>query len=36
LPQRSAPALGADTESVLGELGYDEAGLAALRAAGAI
>jgi len=35
LPQRSAPALGADTESVLREVGYDDAGLAALRAAGA-
>ena len=35
LPQRSAPALGADTEAVLREVGYDEAGLAALRAAGA-
>jgi crotonobetainyl-CoA:carnitine CoA-transferase CaiB-like acyl-CoA transferase len=35
LPQRSAPALGADTESVLRELGYDDAGLAALRSAGA-
>jgi crotonobetainyl-CoA:carnitine CoA-transferase CaiB-like acyl-CoA transferase len=35
LPQRSAPGLGADTESVLRELGYDDAGLAALRSAGA-
>ncbi len=35
LPQRSAPALGADTDSVLRELGYDEDGLAALRAASA-
>jgi crotonobetainyl-CoA:carnitine CoA-transferase CaiB-like acyl-CoA transferase len=35
LPQRSAPALGADTESVLRELGYDDDALAALQRAGA-
>ncbi len=35
LPQRPAPALGADTDPVLRSLGYDEAGIAALRDAGA-
>jgi crotonobetainyl-CoA:carnitine CoA-transferase CaiB-like acyl-CoA transferase len=35
LPQRSAPALGADTEAVLRELGYDDDALEALRTAGA-
>jgi len=35
LPQRPAPALGADTEEVLRGIGYDDATLAALRAAGA-
>jgi succinate---hydroxymethylglutarate CoA-transferase len=36
LPRRAAPALGADTEAVLGALGYDAARIAALRRAGAI
>jgi len=35
LPQRPAPALGADTDEVLRAIGYDEAGLAALRESGA-
>ena len=35
LAQRPAPALGADTEEVLRAIGYDEAALAMLRAAGA-
>jgi crotonobetainyl-CoA:carnitine CoA-transferase CaiB-like acyl-CoA transferase len=35
LPQRIAPALGADTEAVLRELGYDDDALEALRTAGA-
>jgi crotonobetainyl-CoA:carnitine CoA-transferase CaiB-like acyl-CoA transferase len=35
LPQRPAPALGTDTEEVLRGVGYGEAELAALRAAGA-
>lgn len=30
------PAVGAQTESILGELGYGAAGIAALKAAGAI
>jgi len=34
LPQRPAPALGADTDEVLREIGYDEAALASLRDAG--
>ncbi len=33
VPRATAPALGADTEAVLRELGYDDAALAALRAA---
>ena len=32
--RRSAPRLGADSAEVLGELGYDAAGVAALRTAG--
>jgi len=36
LPAQSAPALGADTDSVLAELGYSAADLARLRAADAI
>jgi crotonobetainyl-CoA:carnitine CoA-transferase CaiB-like acyl-CoA transferase len=35
-PPRPAPALGQHTDEVLREAGYDDAGLAALRAAGAI
>jgi len=35
LPQRPAPVLGADTDDILRGLGYDDAALAALRAAGA-
>ena len=35
LPQRPAPALGADTDTMLRSLGYDDAGIAALRNAGA-
>jgi crotonobetainyl-CoA:carnitine CoA-transferase CaiB-like acyl-CoA transferase len=35
LPQQPAPALGADTETVLRSLGYDDTGIAALRDAGA-
>jgi crotonobetainyl-CoA:carnitine CoA-transferase CaiB-like acyl-CoA transferase len=35
LPQQPAPALGADTDAVLRGIGYDDAALAALRAAGA-
>jgi crotonobetainyl-CoA:carnitine CoA-transferase CaiB-like acyl-CoA transferase len=31
-----APALGADTDAVLGAIGYDAAGLASLRAAGVL
>ena len=34
-PPRPAPRLGADTDAVLGEAGFDAAGIAALRAAGA-
>jgi crotonobetainyl-CoA:carnitine CoA-transferase CaiB-like acyl-CoA transferase len=34
LPQRPAPALGADTDEILRTIGYDEVALAALRAAG--
>jgi crotonobetainyl-CoA:carnitine CoA-transferase CaiB-like acyl-CoA transferase len=33
VPGKPAPALGADTEAVLRELGYDDGALAALRAA---
>jgi alpha-methylacyl-CoA racemase len=33
---RPAPPLGADTDAVLAALGYDEAGIAALKAAGAV
>jgi crotonobetainyl-CoA:carnitine CoA-transferase CaiB-like acyl-CoA transferase len=36
LPSKSAAALGANTEELLGEVGYDAAGVAALKAAGAI
>ena len=36
LPRQAAPALGADTDSLLGELGYDAARIAALRAAKAV
>ena len=36
VPARPAPALGADTEAVLGDLGYDAARLAALRKANVI
>jgi crotonobetainyl-CoA:carnitine CoA-transferase CaiB-like acyl-CoA transferase len=35
-PTRGAPAMGADTERVLRELGYDDARIAALRDAGAL
>lgn len=36
MPRRAAPALGADTEAVLREIGYDAARIAALRAEGVI
>jgi crotonobetainyl-CoA:carnitine CoA-transferase CaiB-like acyl-CoA transferase len=36
MPRASAPALGADTDEVLGELGYDAERIAGLRNAGAI
>ena len=36
VPRTSAPRLGADTDAVLGELGYAPAEIAALRAAGAV
>jgi crotonobetainyl-CoA:carnitine CoA-transferase CaiB-like acyl-CoA transferase len=36
LPSRTAAALGANTDELLKEAGYDDAGLAALKAAGAI
>ena len=36
LPRRAAPALGADTDALLGELGYDAARIARLRAQKAV
>ena len=36
LPRRAAPALGADTDALLKELGYDDARVAQLRAQGAV
>ena len=36
LPSRAAPALGADTEALLGEIGMDAAEVARLRAAGVV
>ena len=36
VPRRPAPVLGADTDSILGELGYDAAEIARLRESGAI
>ncbi len=36
MPTRAAPALGADTDAILAQLGYDEARIAALRACGAV
>jgi succinate---hydroxymethylglutarate CoA-transferase len=36
LPRQAAPALGADTDAVLTELGYDAARIAELRATGVI
>ena len=36
LPRRAAPALGADTDTLLGELGYDSERIAALRASKAV
>ena len=36
LPRHAAPALGADTDALLAELGYDAARIAALRASGAV
>ena len=36
MPRQAAPALGADTNAVLGELGYDAERIATLRAAGVI
>jgi crotonobetainyl-CoA:carnitine CoA-transferase CaiB-like acyl-CoA transferase len=36
VPRTSAPRLGADTDAVLGEIGYAPAEIAALRAAGAV
>ena len=35
-PQRAAPGLGADTDALLGELGYDGAAIAELRSAGVV
>jgi succinate---hydroxymethylglutarate CoA-transferase len=35
-PARPAPALGADTEAILRDLGYDAARIAALRGSGTI
>ena len=35
-PNRAAPLLGADSDSILGELGYDEDGIADLRKSGVI
>lgn len=36
LPQRAAPTLGADTDAILGEIGYDAARLGELRRSGVI
>ncbi|WP_379554271.1 CaiB/BaiF CoA transferase family protein [Qipengyuania sp. DGS5-3] len=36
LPNRAAPLLGADSDAILGDLGYDEAAIAKLRAGGII
>jgi succinate---hydroxymethylglutarate CoA-transferase len=36
MPRAAAPALGADTEAVLGDLGYDAERIAALRRAGVV
>ena len=36
MPRQGAPALGADTDAVLEELGYDADRIATLRAAGVI
>ncbi|MBT4739213.1 MAG: CoA transferase, partial [Rhodospirillaceae bacterium] len=36
VPIRSAPKLGADTDELLKDIGYDDEGIAALRDAGAI
>ena len=36
LPAKAAPALGADTDRLLAEIGYDESRIASLRASGAI
>ena len=36
IPRHAAPSLGADTDAVLGELGYDAQRIAALREAGII
>ena len=36
LPNRAAPLLGADSDDVLSELGYDDSAIAALRASGTI
>jgi len=35
-PTRAAPALGADTDDLLGELGYDSERIARLRKSGAV
>ncbi|MEL6876641.1 MAG: CoA transferase [Pseudomonadota bacterium] len=36
LPNRAAPLLGADSDAILGDLGYDEAAIAKLRAGGVV
>ena len=36
LPNRAGPLLGQDSDDVLTELGYDDAGIADLRAAGIV
>ncbi|QYU67527.1 CoA transferase [Leptolyngbya sp. 15MV] len=36
LPNRAAPLLGADSDAILGELGYDETAIADLRAGGVV
>jgi crotonobetainyl-CoA:carnitine CoA-transferase CaiB-like acyl-CoA transferase len=36
LPNRAAPLLGADTDAILGDLGYDADAVARLRAGGVV